>query len=41
MDKETERIDRDRCMGCGLCVVTCPTGAITLKEVRGEDFVPA
>jgi ferredoxin/biotin operon repressor len=41
MDKETERIDAVRCMGCGLCVVTCPTGAMTLKEIRGEDFVPA
>ncbi len=41
MDNKTERIDEERCMGCGLCVVTCPTGALTLKEVRGEDFVPA
>jgi len=23
-----------------LCVVTCPEEAITLNEIRGEDFVP-
>jgi Fe-S-cluster-containing hydrogenase component 2 len=41
MENDTERIDEGKCMGCGLCVVTCPSGAIALKEIRGEDFVPA
>ena len=24
-------VDLDRCVGCGLCVCTCPTGAVTLR----------
>ena len=31
----------EKCMGCGLCQVTCPEDAITLKAVRPEDFIPA
>ena len=34
------RVVKDRCMGCGLCQVTCPEEAITLIEVRPEDFIP-
>lgn len=30
----------DKCMGCGLCQLTCPTESITLKEVRSIDFIP-
>jgi heterodisulfide reductase subunit A-like polyferredoxin len=37
---DTALIDEDRCMGCGLCAVTCPAGAISLKEIREEGFVP-
>jgi Pyruvate/2-oxoacid:ferredoxin oxidoreductase delta subunit/predicted transcriptional regulator len=33
-------ITASNCMGCGLCAVTCPEEAITLKEVRSPDFVP-
>lgn len=33
-------IVEDNCMGCGLCAVACPVEAISLKEVRGEAFVP-
>ncbi len=25
-------INTDKCMGCGLCAVTCPNDAITLDE---------
>lgn len=31
----------DKCMGCGLCQTTCPAVAISLKEVREIDFIPA
>lgn len=34
------RINADKCMGCGLCQVTCPAQAISLVEVRGTDFIP-
>lgn len=40
-DGETPaRINADKCMGCGLCQVTCPAQAISLVEVRGTDFIP-
>jgi len=35
------RVISDSCMGCGLCQSTCPEEAISLKEVRTEDFIPA
>lgn len=33
-------VDSDACMGCGVCSVSCPTGAISLKEIRSEDYIP-
>jgi electron transport complex protein RnfB len=32
-------VDLDRCIGCGACVPTCPTDAVTLRA-RGEEIVP-
>lgn len=39
-EEETALVDPERCMGCGLCAVICPTEAITLKEARPPEFVP-
>jgi ferredoxin len=40
-DEEYTRVLEEKCMGCGLCLTTCPSEAITLKEVRRVDFIPA
>jgi Fe-S-cluster-containing hydrogenase component 2 len=32
MDGESASILRKRCIGCGLCVTTCPEEAIRLQE---------
>jgi len=34
-------VDTEKCMGCGVCAISCPTEALRLKEVRAADFVPA
>jgi len=39
--REVMQVISDSCMGCGLCQLTCPEDAISLKEVRAEDFIPA
>ncbi len=42
-DDDTARINRDRCIGCGLCVITCPEEAISLvqKEEAQRRVPPA
>jgi Pyruvate/2-oxoacid:ferredoxin oxidoreductase delta subunit len=40
-ENDTAQINPGKCMGCGLCQVTCPEEAIALKEVRPEAFIPA
>ena len=33
-------VDKERCKGCGVCVVNCPTEAIALShEVNGLLFI--
>jgi Pyruvate/2-oxoacid:ferredoxin oxidoreductase delta subunit len=39
--QEVMRVVEDKCMGCGLCHVTCPEEAINMVEVRAPDFIPA
>ena len=34
-------INPKRCWGCGLCASVCPNDAIKMKEVRGEEHIPA
>jgi electron transport complex protein RnfB len=37
---DAARVDTPRCMGCGLCVTTCPVEAIQLKEKPKALQVP-
>ncbi len=33
-------VDEEKCMGCGICQVTCDDGALSLIEKRAVEFVP-
>ncbi|MCP4603361.1 MAG: ferredoxin family protein [Proteobacteria bacterium] len=38
--KTVIRAKRDKCMGCGLCQITCPQEAINLRDIRPSNFIP-
>ena len=38
--EDTYQVIRDRCIGCGLCVTTCPSEAISLLRKEPEEIVP-
>ena len=33
-------VNLDRCIGCGNCVITCPTGAMSLRKKEKETLPP-
>ena len=41
MKDDVAVINTDECIGCGLCVTGCPTGAIELTERKQLPSVPA
>jgi ferredoxin len=34
------RVDADRCLGCGVCVPTCRTGALALEQRGSRRLTP-
>ena len=38
MEGDVSVIAKDRCIGCGLCASTCPTGSITMVQKQTEEM---
>ncbi|MBN2099023.1 MAG: 4Fe-4S binding protein, partial [Dehalococcoidia bacterium] len=34
-------IDKEKCVGCGLCVLRCKPKAIVMELVKPPEFIPA
>jgi electron transport complex protein RnfB len=39
-DGETYRVIREKCIGCGLCITTCPSEAVRLVRKTEEEIEP-
>jgi len=40
MEGDAVTLDSNRCIGCGLCVSVCPTGALRLELREGAPLPP-
>jgi len=40
VENKSAILDLDRCIGCGLCVTTCPTSALKLLKKAKETIPP-
>ena len=40
LEDEQVVLNSDRCIGCGLCVSTCPTDSLILKRKSASKRVP-
>ena len=38
MRDDKSKVDRAKCIGCGVCVIGCPTDAIELVPVSAEEW---
>jgi ferredoxin len=38
LDPGKSEVERAKCIGCGVCVIKCPTDAIKLEPVSAEEW---